>query len=184
MGKTSPHLSIHHQNFIRQQKMFFVATAPPNGFINLSPKGMDSFRIINENKVVWLNLTGSGNETAAHLLEDDRMTIMMNAFDGNPMILRIYGKAKTVHQRDHDWEKWIALFDETAGARQIFVVNVDMVQTSCGFGVPIMEFKGNRPELANWTKKKGEEGLRHYHLEKNTVSLNGKTTGLIEDLTD
>jgi len=110
--------SIHE--FILQQKMFFVGTAAPNGHVNVSPKGLDSLRVLNENRVVWLNLTGSGNETAAHLLENDRMTIMFCAVEGKPLILRLYGHALAVHPRDDEWDELSSLFPEHLGARQIF----------------------------------------------------------------
>lgn len=180
MGNKSTSLNKHHKQFIEQQKLFFVATAAPTGYINLSPKGTDSFRVVNDTRVVWLNLTGSGNETAAHVLEDSRMTIMMNAFEGNPMILRLYGQARVIHKRDEDWEKYNSLFEPNIGARQIFELDIEMVQTSCGFGVPLMEYKGDRTELERWTDKKGEAGVLAYQLEKNTISLNGKPTGLVE----
>ena len=181
MGSKSQTLSQHHKQFIENQKIFFVATAPIDGFINLSPKGTDSFRIIDDQTIAWLNLTGSGNETAAHVIEDPRMTIMMNAFEGNPMILRLYGQARVLHQRDEEWKHYIGLFEKVLGTRQLFVMDIEMVQTSCGFGVPVMEFKHNRSELSKWAEKKGESGIKAYHEEKNTVSLNGKPTGLFED---
>jgi hypothetical protein len=181
MGTSTPELTTLHKRFISTQQMFFVATAPADGFINLSPKGMDSFRIIDDKTVVWLNLTGSGNETAAHVIDDNRMTIMMNAFEGNPMILRLYGTAEVIHHRDSNWGKYFDLFKSTLGARQIFKMYIEKVQTSCGFGVPIMEYKQNRTELDRWTEKKGDEGLLKYWEEKNTISLNGKPTGIFKD---
>lgn len=185
MGKQGSELTPFHIDFIKKQKVFFVATAPKDGFINLSPKGMDSFRVLNEKSIVWMNLTGSGNETAAHLLEDPRMTIMMNAFEGAPMILRLYGNAKAVHVRDDDWAKYAALFPTMPGIRQFIVLELEKVMTSCGFGVPVMEYRGDRKELTNWAEKKGEDGLSAYQLEHNWVSLNGKPTGLLEnDQTD
>ncbi|MFT5513113.1 MAG: hypothetical protein ACI8SE_001513 [Bacteroidia bacterium] len=181
MGKSTAYLTAQHQAFIQRQKVFFVATAPKEGFINLSPKGMYSLKVLNENTVIWLNLTGSGNETAAHLLEDKRMTIMMNAFDSNPMILRIYGIATAIHKRDAKWEAYTNHFDSFLGARQIFEVSIERVQTSCGFGVPIMEFKQERTEMTRWAEKKGEDGIVQYQSEKNVLSLNGKPTGLVQD---
>lgn len=181
MGSKSTTLSKHHMQFIEEQKMFFVATAPVEGFINLSPKGTDSFRIIDDKTVVWLNLTGSGNETAAHVLEDSRMTIMMNAFEGNPMILRLYGTATVIHERDKEWNQLIDLFTPALGSRQIFKLNIELVQTSCGFGVPVMTYQHDRSEMRKWAEKKGESGIRQYHLEKNVLSLNGKPTGLFDD---
>ena len=127
MGKKYPEINEQHQGFIKRQQMYFIATVPKEGRINLSPKGIDSLRILDGNRVAWLNLTGSGNETAAHLLEDDRMTIMFCAFEGDPKILRLYGHARAVHQRDSHWEELIALFPETNGARQVIDMQVDLV---------------------------------------------------------
>lgn len=181
MGNKTTSLTRQHKEFIAQQKLFFVATAPDTGFINLSPKGMDSLRVIDDKTIVWLNLTGSGNETAAHLLEDSRMTIMMNAFEGNPMILRLYGTAVAIHERDQDWKQYIGLFDDMAGTRQLFVLHIELIQTSCGFGVLVMEYKHDRTELRKWSEKKGDDGIREYQNEKNMLSLNGKPTGLFTD---
>ncbi len=180
MGKKSEKIEPFHKEFIAKQKVFFVATAPADGFINLSPKGSDSFRIVDDQTIVWLNLTGSGNETAAHLLEDKRMTIMMNAFEGPPMILRIYGQATAIHHRDAKWESYIGLFEDAISARQVIELKIEMVMTSCGFGVPVMEFKEERKQLDAWANKKGQEGVHAYWKEKNVVSLNGKPTGLFD----
>jgi hypothetical protein len=154
---------------------------PSDGFINLSPKGMDAFRIVDDKTVVWLNLTGSGNETAAHLLEDDRMTIMMCAFEENPLILRMYGSAFAIHPRDDEWAQYIALFPNYLGARQLIKLNVELIMSSCGFGVPIMPFERNRTEMEKWAIKKGDDGIAAYWTEKNQVSLNGRPTGLLKN---
>jgi Pyridoxamine 5'-phosphate oxidase len=173
-------LKTHHIKFIEQQHVFFVATAPPSGFINLSPKGMDSFRVLDESTIIWLNLTGSGNETAAHLLEDDRMTIMFCAFEGSPMILRLYGHCKAIHHRNKEWNEFIQLFPDLEGSRQLMKMNLTRVATSCGFGVPTLEFKEERQELIKWSKKKGPDGLNEYWEKKNVVSLDQKRTGIFE----
>ncbi|MCB9262528.1 MAG: pyridoxamine 5'-phosphate oxidase family protein [Flavobacteriales bacterium] len=180
MANKENNLNPFHIEFIQKQKVFFVATAPTEGFINLSPKGMDSFRVIDNQTIVWLNLTGSGNETAAHLLENPRMTIMMTAFEGDPLILRLYGKAVAFHPRDQEWEDYIHLFPEMPGSRQIIELKLEKVMTSCGFAVPIMEFKKERSQLIDWSNKKGEEGILEYQKNKNVLSLNGKPTGLFE----
>lgn len=164
------------RSFIQEQKLFFVATAASEGTVNLSPKGMDTFRIVGEKTVYWLNLTGSGNETAAHLIEDKRMTLMFCAFKGNPLILRLYGRAKAIHPSDLQWEKYINRFPNIPGARQIIKVSVDLIQTSCGMGVPIFQFKRDRDELYNWAKEKGDEGIKKYWEEKNRYSLDGTPT--------
>ncbi len=164
------------KEIIEQQKIFFVATATADSRINLSPKGMDSLRVVNANRVVWLNVTGSGNETAAHVQENPRMTLMFAAFEGNPLILRLYGTAKAIHHDDADWQLLYPLFPQIPGARQIFDLNVDLVQTSCGFAVPLYDYVGEREHLNTWASKKGTDGLKEYWKEKNNVSLDGKPT--------
>ena len=164
------------REFIEDQKIFFVATATADSRINLSPKGMDSLRVVNANRVVWLNVTGSGNETAAHVLENPRMTLMFTAFEDNPMILRLYGNAKAIHSEDADWQLLYPLFPPIPGARQIFDLNIDLVQTSCGMAVPYYEYVGEREQLNTWAAKKGKEGVKDYWKEKNSTSLDGKPT--------
>ena len=178
MGKQFDSINEKHREMIGKQKIFFVATAPKSGKINLSPKGCDSFRILDENRVIWLNLTGSGNETAAHLLEDERMTIMFCSFDETPLILRLYGTAKAIHPRDPQWDELLSHFPEFPGPRQIFDMNVEMVQTSCGFAVPIYDFVEEREKLNDWAQKKGPEGIEEYWHTDNAASLDGKPTGI------
>ncbi|MDC8006080.1 pyridoxamine 5'-phosphate oxidase family protein [Aureisphaera galaxeae] len=179
MGKRMKAIPERLKTFIENQKIFFVGTAAPSGRVNVSPKGTDSFRVIDENKIVWLNLTGSGNETAAHLLQNDRMTIMFCAFDGNPLILRLYGNAKIYHQRDTEYDTYINMFPEAPSARQIVEMKVDLVQTSCGFGVPFMEYKDERHLFEPWAAAKGEDGLQEYWEKKNTESIDGFETGIL-----
>ena len=179
MGKQLESITPDLQSFIEKQHLFFVGTAASEGRVNVSPKGTDSFRVINKNKVVWLNLTGSGNETAAHILKNNRMTIMFCAFEGKPMILRLYGTAKIYHKRDKKFHDYITLFSKNVGSRQIVIVDVDLVQTSCGFGVPIMEFKEERTTLKSWAEHKGHEKIEAYWKEKNTESIDGFITGII-----
>jgi predicted pyridoxine 5'-phosphate oxidase superfamily flavin-nucleotide-binding protein len=173
MGKQFREISKSHQDFIGNQKMFFVGTARNQGSVNISPKGMDTFRIINSNKIVWLNLTGSGNETAAHLQENNRMTIMFCSFDEKPLILRLYGNAKIYHENDVEFQKQISLFPKHIGARQIIEMDVDLVQTSCGFAVPFMDFKEERSQLTSWSEKKGKDGIKQYWKDKNSMSIDG-----------
>ena len=168
-------------DFIRNQKIFFVATAMEDGRINLSPKGMDTFRVIDPNRVLWLNLTGSGNETATHLQHNNRMTIMFCAFEGKPLILRLYGSANVYHDRDTFWKEHIHHFPSIAGSRQLIDMKIDLVQTSCGMAVPQMNFQEERDLLKIWAEKKGDDGLQAYRLEKNTTSLDGHTTNIVED---
>jgi hypothetical protein len=179
MGKQYDAISETLQDFIKSQKIYFVATAAKDGRVNVSPKGLDSLRIIDQNKVVWLNLTGSGNETAAHLLDTNRMTLMFCDMVEHPMILRLYGNAKTIHPRDSSWEQYAQMFDNYVSARQIFVMDVDLVQTSCGFGVPLFEYQGDRDTLVKWANSKGEKGIEEYWLEKNQKSIDGKETGIL-----
>jgi hypothetical protein len=178
MAKFYDSISSTLKEFISNQKIFFVSTAAESGRINLSPKGMDSFRIMDENKILWLNLTGSGNETAAHIQQVNRMTIMFCAFDGNPLILRLYGAAKVIHTQDKDWDQYYAHFSATAGARQIFEMQVESVQTSCGFAVPLMDYQEDQDILKNWAEKKGEEAIKDYWEEKNVTSIDGLPTGI------
>ena len=178
MAKFYDKLTSRLQEFIKNQKIFFVATAPKNGRINLSPKGMDSLRVVDENRILWLNVTGSGNETAAHLLENDRITIMMCSFEGAPNILRIYGKGKAIHPNDQEWDTVIHLFPETPGTRQIFDIRVESAQTSCGMSIPFFDYKGEREQLNDWAKEKGEDGIEQYWEDRNLTSIDGKPTGL------
>ena len=167
-------------DFIRQQHLFFVATAAPDGRVNLSPKGLDSLRIISESRIVWLSVSGSGNETAAHVLELPRMTLMFCAFEGQAKIVRTYGKARVFHPGDNDWDELAALFPAMAGTRQIFDLEIDLVQISCGTGVPIMTFEKQRgpEELLPYYEEMGEDGVRNYWHRKNLVSIDGKPTGM------
>ncbi|NOY72776.1 MAG: pyridoxamine 5'-phosphate oxidase family protein [Gammaproteobacteria bacterium] len=180
MGKKYSGLNDKLIAFIQKQKMYFVATAPVKGRINLSPKGMDTLRVINNNQVAWLNLTGSGNETAAHLLEDTRMTMMFCSFEGNPMILRLYGQACAIHPHDTHWQDWLSHFPPLAGARQVIVLDFDLVHTSCGMAVPCYDFVEQRDLLDTWATKKGGTGIADYWQEKNVESLDGKPTGIIK----
>jgi len=174
-------LEPEHIDFIARQHIFFVGTAGAEGFINVSPKGMDSFRILERGRVTWLNLTGSGNESAAHVLENGRMTVMFCSFDKQPLILRLYGRARVVHPRDAQWPGLYGLFPPDTGARQVFVVELDMVQTSCGYAVPHYAWQGDRVTLARWADNKGDAGIRQYWQEKNVTSLDGRGTGIFED---
>ncbi|MEO1329113.1 MAG: pyridoxamine 5'-phosphate oxidase family protein [Pseudomonadota bacterium] len=168
--------------FIERQRLFFVATAAPEGRVNLSPKGLDSLRILGDDRIVWLNLSGSGNETAAHLRESPRMTLMFCAFEGDAMILRVYGAARAIHPEEPGWAALSGLFPPMAGSRQIFDLSVDLVQTSCGTGVPAMRFESDRgaAELLPFYEEMGEDGVRDYWRRKNSLSLDGKDTGILK----
>ncbi|MGL4609761.1 MAG: pyridoxamine 5'-phosphate oxidase family protein [Trueperaceae bacterium] len=179
MGKQYSEISDMHKAFIEKQKMYFVATAAKDGRVNVSPKGMDTFRVVGQNKIIWLNLTGSGNETAAHLLDTNRMTIMFCDFDDRPLILRLYGPATAIYPRDTAWQHYAPMFDSYVSARQIYEMNVDLVQTSCGFGVPLFAYQGDRDNLTTWANGKGEEGIKTYWTERNQKSIDGKETGIV-----
>jgi len=180
MGQRYTEIPEKQIEFIRHQKIFFVGTAGGDDTrVNVSPKGMDSLRVLRPNRVIWLNTTGSGNETAAHLRENRRMTIMFCAFDGPPLILRLYGRASAVHPRDAAWTELFAWFDPLPGARQIFDLTVELVQTSCGMAVPNYAYDADRTLLRDWAEKKGADGIADYWAEKNQVSLDGKPTGIL-----
>ncbi|MDJ1485083.1 pyridoxamine 5'-phosphate oxidase family protein [Cytophagaceae bacterium YF14B1] len=178
MGKQFAEIDASTREFIENQKIFFVGTAAPDGRVNVSPKGMDTLRILGSNRVVWLNLTGSGNETAAHLQESNRMTLMFCAFEGKPNILRLYGTASMIYAKDDTWTDLITLFPPIAGARQIIDVSVDLVQSSCGMAVPFMDFQSEREELMHWAEKQGPEKIEEYWSRKNRYSIDGKPTGM------
>lgn len=170
-------------DFINGQHLFFVATAAMGGRINMSPKGMDTLRVLDGDRIVWLNLSGSGNETAAHLAEYDRITLMFCAFSGHALILRVYGRGRVVHPRDADWGELIQLFPALAGSRQIIDVSVDSMQQSCGSGVPkynLVEDRGPS-ELLPFYEKMGQEGVKRYWEKKNRVSIDGKPTRIVRD---
>jgi hypothetical protein len=176
---TAPKLNGTLIKFITAQPMFFVATAAPDGRVNVSPKGLDSLRVLSETNIIWLNLSGSGNETAAHVRESPRMTLMFCAFDGDALILRVYGQAKLFHPADEGWNELCQKFPPMAGSRQIFSLEIDLVQTSCGTGVPRMSFVAERGpgELLPFYEEMGEEGVKAYWARKNRLSIDGKETG-------
>lgn len=182
MATQFPHLALSHRSFIAAQHMFFVATAAASGRVNTSPKGMDSLRILSQSRVLWLNSTGSGNETAGHLGQNPRMTLMWCAFDAQPLILRLYGTARTIHQNDPTWPEIIAQFPADPAARQAFDMTVDLVQTSCGFGVPRMTYDGERPDAEAWTAQKGPDGIRTYWADENRTTLDAFPTGIEANL--
>ncbi|MGL1901339.1 MAG: pyridoxamine 5'-phosphate oxidase family protein [Fibrobacterales bacterium] len=180
MGQRFTEISDEHSKFIKEQMLFFVATAMHDGRVNLSPKGMDSFKVLGSNRVVWLNVTGSGNETATHVQHDSRMTIMFTSFTQQPLILRLYGAAKVVHSYDEEWKEYIEYFPKTAGSRQVFDVTIDLVQASCGMSIPFYEYQNERTLLTEWAEGKGEDGMNQYRNEKNQVSLDGHETHVIK----
>lgn len=180
MAKFFNSIEDRHAEFIEKQHLFFVASAPlnPGGHVNLSPKGSDSFRIFSPNKVAYMDIVGSGNETSAHLLENGRITFMFCAFDGPPNIMRLYGHGRTILPGDAEWDELSVHFKLVLGTRQIIVADIDMVQTSCGFSVPYYSYEGERDHAEKWALNKGEEGLENYKVEKNRISLDGLPTAM------
>ena len=180
MAKTYDGITDALQDFIAQQHVFFVGSAPLSGegHINLSPKGLDSFRILSPNRVAYVDMVGSGNETSAHLLENGRITFMFCAFEGPPNILRLYGTGRTVLPDHPEWDDLSQLFETYLGARQIIVADITRVQTSCGFGVPLYEYVSERDQLPKWAEKKGKAGLGEYQQGHNLTSIDGLPTAL------
>jgi hypothetical protein len=180
MGKFYTQITPELQEFIAEQQMFFTATAAATGRINLSPKGIDTFRYLDEHSVAYLDLTGSGNETAALLAADGRITIMFCAFAGKPWILRLYGTGQVVTLESARGRELHPLFGSFPGERHIVLIKVDSAQTSCGMAVPLYDFNRQRDDLINWATKQGGEGMKDYRRRKNAVSIDGLPTGLIE----
>ena len=178
MGKRFDRLDPDHIAFIEAQHIYFTASAAPEGRVNVSPKGMDSLRVMGPDRVIWLNLTGSGNETAGHLLQSPRVTLMWCSFGKRPMILRAYGTARTTHGGDPGWDALATHFPAYRGARQIFDMRIELVQTSCGYAVPYMDFAGDRDTLTKWADAKTEDDIREYWRDRNSVTLDGEPTGV------
>lgn len=174
MGKYES-ISDEHRAFIERQPVFFVASAPlsASGHVNVSPKGLDALRIVDARTVMYLDLTGSGNETAAHIGENGRVTLMFCAFEGNPRILRLYCRARVVTRSSPEWPETVAAFPPMPGIRQVIVGLVELVLTSCGFGVPLLSFAGQRDQLPRWAESKGEDGLVDYRRTRNAISIDG-----------
>jgi hypothetical protein len=180
---TGPKLNPTLTSFIERQPVFFVATADVTGRVNVSPKGMDTLRVQSPTSIRWLNLSGSGNETAAHVRATGRMTLMFCAFEGPAMILRTYGLARVLHPRDVEWDEAIQAFPDMAGSRQIFDLQIDLVQTSCGTGVPLMKFEKSRgeDELLPYYDELGSDGVKDYWARKNTVTIDDRPTGIFDE---
>ncbi|MCU0818821.1 MAG: pyridoxamine 5'-phosphate oxidase family protein [Beijerinckiaceae bacterium] len=169
--------------FIEAQPIFFVASATAESRVNVSPKGLDCLRVLGPNRLIYLDLTGSGNETAAHLKADGRLTLMFCAMQGAPMILRLYGRGRSIFRDEPEFDALLAAHfggEEPRGARQIVMQEIDLVQTSCGFGVPLMDFAGHRPVLGKWADAKSDDELVAYRALKNTTSMDGLPTGFRE----
>ena len=161
--------------FIGAQRVFFVATAPldPAGHVNLSPKGLESFKVIDPRTVAYLDLTGSGIETVAHLRENARVVIMFCAFEGPPKILRLHGRGEVIEPGDSRFPEFSKLFPKLPGTRSIVVVALERIADSCGYGVPIYRYEGERKQLIDWAQRKGTLGLAQYRSEINHSSIDG-----------
>lgn len=176
MAKQFPSLDESHISFIKEQHIFFVATAGEHGHVNLSPKGGDALRVLGPNRILWRNLTGSGNETAGHLLQVNRMTVMWCSFTTRPLILRAYGSARTIHADDPDFAALDGHFTPHVGTRQLYDMQVDLVQSSCGYAVPFMEFRSDRDVLDKWSEDRGPDGIQTYWAERNSQTIDGAPT--------
>jgi hypothetical protein len=177
-------LSETHQNFIARQHIFFVASTAANTHVNVSPRPTTEFRVINPTTVAYLDKTGSGNETAAHIRAGGKLTVMFCAFEGPPLILRLYGTGLSHRLHSTAYTQMLEHhFNNTAppGARQIVQINITLVQSSCGYGVPRFTYDGERDGLDRWAEAKGPDGVEAYRREKNSLSLDGLPTGAFED---
>ncbi|MBV8772272.1 MAG: pyridoxamine 5'-phosphate oxidase family protein [Deltaproteobacteria bacterium] len=166
------------KDFIAAQKVFFVATAPTAGRINVSPKGMDTFRVLGPKRVIYLDITGSGNETAAHLVDNGRITIMFCSFDKTARIARLYGRGRALHPDHARWPDYLRLFPHEPGVRQIMEIDIESAMTSCGYGVPVMENLNERDTLRKYWQKRDEQTLTAYQQQENGRSIDGLPTGL------
>ncbi len=184
MGKQFPAMTPAHREFIAKQRIFFTATATTSSRVNVSPRPTDALRVLDDRTVLYLDLTGSGSETAAHLRVDGRITLMFCAFEQPPNILRLYGRGTSLPRGSADYTSLLASEfsgEERPGARQIVRIDVDLVQTSCGYGVPLFDYAGERETLRRWAEHKGDAGLEEYWRLKNARSIDGLPTGLAED---
>jgi hypothetical protein len=184
MAKQFARIEDNHKSFIQRQRIFFTASAASGTRVNVSPRSTEALRLLDANTAIYLDRTGSGNETAAHLLADGRLTIMFCAFEAPPVILRLYGRGRMIRRNSAEY---LALLDaeydgkEPPGARQIIRLDIDLVQTSCGYAVPLFDYQGERPNLDRWAEAKGEDGLEAYWRDKNLRSMDGLPTGLLSE---
>ncbi|WP_417676983.1 pyridoxamine 5'-phosphate oxidase family protein [Roseibium sp.] len=184
MAKQFSELSDQHRAFIERQYIFFTATAAPTGRVNVSPRPTTALKVLSPNTVVYMDRTGSGNETAAHLRQINRMTIMFCAVDGPPQIMRLYGKGQILRHGTAAYAELLeSVFDgeEPLGARQIVRLDFDLVQTSCGYGVPLYDYQGERQSIENWAAAKTPEEMEAYQRENNQVSIDGFPSGMFEE---
>jgi hypothetical protein len=183
MAKQYSRLEPHHQRFIENQNIFFTASSASSGRVNVSPRSTDLLRIVDDRLAIYLDRTGSGNETAAHLLRDGRLTLMFCSFSGAPLILRLYGAGSVIHRENSRYSEILGQhYGGVAplGARQIIQLDVDLVQSSCGYGVPLYQYQSERTQMDDWASAKGVDGIEAYWHEKNQESLDGFSTGLLD----
>jgi hypothetical protein len=175
MGKVHDEITSELKEFILAQSLFFTGTAPlsATGHVNVSPKGLNTFRVLSPRTVAYLDLTGSGNETAAHLIENGRIVFMFCSFAAKPQILRLHGKGRVILPDAEEWQSLWSHFPTLAGARQIIFADIHRVQTSCGFGVPLLHHGSERDALIKWARNKGDPGLEEYRRTKNATSIDG-----------
>jgi hypothetical protein len=176
VGKVYPAIDDSIRKFIEAQPVFFVGSAPlaSDGHVNVSPKGLDTLRILGPTTVAYLDLTGSGIETVSHLKENGRIVLMFCAFQGSPKIIRLHGTGTVVEPEASEFAPLARHFPEHEGTRTIIVIEVSRISDSCGFSVPLLEFKGERNQLSAWAQKLGEEGLKRYREEKNSRNIDGR----------
>ena len=175
MGKVYDEINEKLAAWVEQQKMFFVSTAPLSGegLVNVSPKGLDSFSILDAHTVAYLDLTGSGAETIAHIKENGRITVMFCALDGAPNILRFYGKGEVIEPSHPEFAALTARFPIYPGIRSVIRVHVARIADSCGFGIPLYDYKQERDALIKYADNKGPDGMAQYRVENNSYSLDG-----------
>ena len=175
MGDTYSEIDDGMRSFVRSQHMFFVATAPggAEGHVNCSPKGLDTFRFLGPRTVAYLDFVGSGAETIAHLRDNGRIVLMFCAFEGPPNILRFYGQGEVLEPGDDDFETLLTEFEPGVGMRSIIRVELDRISDSCGYGIPLYRYEGDRTQLARWAQQKGDDGLVEYRRLKNSTSIDG-----------
>jgi hypothetical protein len=174
MGKLYEAISGNLRSFIEAQRLFFVATAPSSGgHVNLSPKGLDTLRIVDDRTIAYLDYVGSGAETIAHLHDNGRIVLMMCAFEGQPKIVRLHGRGEAIEPQDPQYEGLRTLFPSDMPARSVIRVHIERISDSCGFGVPLYVFQGHRSQLPAWVERKGEDGLVDYQKKNNQQSIDG-----------
>lgn len=175
MGKPFNHIDQRLEEFIRAQQMFFVATAPLDaaGHVNLSPKGLDTLRVLDPQTIAYLDHVGSGAETIAHLRENGRIVLMLCAFQGAPRIVRFHGRGSVIEPQDQEFDRLRTLFPAEPAGRAIIQIAIDRIADSCGFGVPLFSFEEHRSQIADWAARKGPEGIREYQVQKNRTSIDG-----------